>query len=49
MAEVQTFLEAILKVSLRSACPTDKAFSLVKSKISNWGLQPSSARLSYVY
>lgn len=48
MVEVQTFLEAILKVSLRSACLTDKAFSLVKSKTSNSGLRPSSARLSDV-
>jgi len=48
MVEIQTFLEAILKVSLRSACLTDKGFSLVKSKTSNLGLWPSSARLSDV-
>jgi len=46
--DVQTFLEAIFKMSLRSACLIDAAVSVVKSKTSNLGLWSSSASLSDV-
>lgn len=47
-ADVQAFLEAILKMSLRFTFLIDEALSLVKSKTSNLGLRSSSASSSDV-